>query len=289
MLGQRPHRFHRTRPPLRRHLRRRPPHRRLSQRPTRRPHRRQARRQLLSCSRSIVTRRTAAFALAMALVFASAIASASEVGSDGLPLNGMAPLYFTLPNGPYKQVSASLSLPEVPTNTHWYANWVMIVGQPAGAAHQAFVQIGLIRRPHQTRLLYLFCAWQAKQQPRIEFRQLRKVANAPHRFTIAEILDGFVLTADGREVMRFRMPKLAQSHTYVQIGPEVFAEGDALSGDVLYAAIGSYNHWKRVGQSGTCRYENHGVSLVRTGLVWTSAGRFDRKEPSRFMGDCKNF
>jgi hypothetical protein len=224
----------------------------------------------------------------MALVFSAAIANAQEAGSDGLPLNGMAPLYFALPKSGNEAVSALLALPQVQTNKHWYANWIMIVGQPAGSAHQTFVQVGLIRRPDQNHALYVFSAWQTEQQPRIEFRLFYTVADSPHRFTIAQIQNLFVLIADGRELARLRMPGLAQAHRYGQIGPEVFAEGDALSGEVLYAATSSHNLWKRVGDPETCRYENHGVSLRRTGEVWTSTGHFDRKESSGFKGNCSN-
>jgi len=227
----------------------------------------------------------------MALVCASAVASTAETGSDGLPLNGMAPLYFPLPNGRNKSVSARLTLPEVPANKHWYANWVMIVGKPADAPHDAFVQVGLIRRPGQSRSPYIFCAWQSAQQSRIEFRQLHAVADSPHRFAIVQLQGVFRLIVDGRELARLRMPSLAQpqSRPYAQIGPEVFAEGDALSGDVLYAAISYNNSWKRVGEADSCRYENHGVSLRDSRGVWTSFGRFDRMKPSQFRGNCSGF
>lgn len=223
----------------------------------------------------------------MALVCSGAVAGATETGSDGLPLNGMAPLYFPLPMSGDKAVSAVLALPEVSANKHWYANWIMIVGQPDGAAHDAFVQVGLIRRPDQNRSPYIFCAWQAQEQPRIEFRQLHTVADTPHRFTIAQTQRFFVLIVDGREAMRLRMPSLARAHAYAQVGPEVFGEGDALSGEVLYAATGSEHLWKRVGEPDSCRYENHGVSLRITGAAWASTGHFDRNEPSGFKGNCK--
>lgn len=224
----------------------------------------------------------------MALAFGTAVASTGETGSDGLPLNGMAPLYFPLPKGSNKAVSGVLALAEVPANKHWYANWIMIVGQPAGAAHDAFVQVGLIRQPDHSRSPYLFCAWQTEHESRIEFRQLHWVADSPHRFAIAQTQSLFVLIADGREVMRLRMPSLGRAHDYAQIGPEVFAEGDALSGEVQYAAISSDNLWKRVGEPDSCRYENHGVSLRSSGEIWQSTGQFDRNAPSGFKGNCNN-
>ena len=225
--------------------------------------------------------------LAVALLSCTSVASTNETGSDGLPLNGMAPLYFTLPNGTDRAVSTLITLPELPTNKHWYANWVMIVGRPNGATHDAFVQVGLIRRPDQSRLPYVFCAWQTEQQPRIQFQQIHLTADGPHRFTILQIQNTFALIADGREVMRVPMSSLAQTHTtYAQVGPEVYAEGEALSGNVLYAAVSSNNIWKRVGEPDACRYENHGVLLRRTGEVWVSTGRFDRTQPSGFKGRC---
>lgn len=224
----------------------------------------------------------------MLLFSGGAAASTSETGSDGLPLNGMAPLYAALPKSGHRAVSADITLPEVAANTHWYANWVMIVGRPAGAAHDAFVQVGLIRRPDQDRLLHVFCAWQSEHEPRLEYRQLHTVSDRPHRFAIEQAGDVFVLVADGRELMRMRMPGLGSAHTYAQIGPEVYAEGESLSGNVLYVATSSDNVWKRVGNSNTCRYENHGVSLRMSGRVWTSTGQFDRKQPSSFKGNCSD-
>lgn len=236
----------------------------------------------------MATRSIAAFVLATVLASSTAVASTSETGSDGLPLNGMAPLYLPLPRSDQRGVSALITLPQVAANKHWYANWVMIVGQPAGAAHPAFVQVGLIRRPDQNRLPYMFYALQTGQQPRIEYRQLQAVSDSPHRFTIEQIRDVFILIADGRELTRLRMSGLGRAHSYAQIGPEVSAEGEALSGEVLYAAVSSNNAWKGVGNSNTCRYENHGVSLLIAGRVWTSTGQFDRKQPSSFKGNCSD-
>lgn len=236
----------------------------------------------------ISTRNVLCVAVASALVLCGAGANANEVGSDGAPLNGMAPLYVHVARGDQRAASATLTLPAVRGNKGWYANWIMLVGQSSALSHQVFVQIGLIRRPDQDSKLHVFVAWQGAN-PRITYRQAGTASDVPHRFAIAQDRSSFALLEDGRTIDEIRIPELAQaSRTYVEIGPEVFAEGDALSGSVLFAALNGGNSWKSLQTAHLCRYENHGTVLRYASGRWNASGRFDRRLPSEFHGVCAN-
>ncbi|MHB8178824.1 MAG: hypothetical protein ACYDA5_06720 [Vulcanimicrobiaceae bacterium] len=199
----------------------------------------------------------------------------------------MAPLYISLAHGQRRAVAATLSLPAVAANASWYANWIMIVGEPTGTPHQIFVQIGLVRRPDINKRLHVFIASQDVHQQHLVYRQLAAVSNSTHRFVIAQNGDVFTLLADGREVQRIQMPTLANAtRAYAQIGPEVFAQGDALSGNVLYAATYAHHEWHPVDTQDVCRYENHGVSLHYVDGIWMARGWFNRRLPSTFQGNC---
>lgn len=162
----------------------------------------------------------------------------------------------------------------------------MLVGHDPSVAHQMFVQIGFIRRPDQDSKLHVFAAWQGTSS-QITYRQIGTIADGPHRFAIAEDGDAFLLMADGRTIAVVDLPELAQAAgAYVEIGPEVYAEGDALSGSVLYAAINEGEGWTSLQSAGLCRYENHGTMLRYSDGQWNAGGRFDRRLSSAFHGSC---
>lgn len=227
--------------------------------------------------------------MAVTLVFCGASASAGQIGSDGKPLNGIALLYAHLPSRQDGAgVDATLALPAVPSNASWYANWIMIVGQSPGMAHQTFVQIGLIRRPPVARGLHYFIAWQRAKEHAVRFRQLARVSEGAHRFAIARSRNGFVLWADNREIERIDMPSLAAAtRVYAQVGPEVYAQGDAASGIITYIGIEQHGGWRPFNPRKPCRYANHGLMLRRRNDRWVAAGRFENGLPSGFHGDCR--
>lgn len=198
----------------------------------------------------------------------------------------MAPLYVHFAAGDERAASARLTLPAATANKGWYANWIMLVGQSSAAAHQMFVQIGLIRRPDQDSKLHVFVAWQGAG-PSITYRQVGTTSDAPHRLAITQERSSFSLLEDGRTIAALSLPELAQApRAYVEIGPEVFAEGDALSGGVLSAALSDGKDWKPVRSADLCRYENHGTVLRYSDGQWNAGGRFDRSLPSAFQGSC---
>lgn len=226
--------------------------------------------------------------LASAFALCGAVASASEVGSDGAPLNGMAPLYVHMAPADLRAASAALTLPRVPANKAWYANWIMVVGSSPSVSHQMFVQIGLIRRPDQDVKLHVFVASQETDQ-RIAYREVGTTSDGTHRFVISQDRDRFALSIDGKAVLALNLPELAKApRAYVEIGPEVFAEGDALAGSVQYAAIDDGDDWKPMRGNELCRYENHGTVLLHRNRRWIASGRFNRSLPSQFRGTCAN-
>lgn len=196
-----------------------------------------------------------------------------------LTLNGMAPIYVPMQNGPHHRVKATLSLPPVRGNKQWYANWVMLVSDAPHAKHQVFVQIGLIRRPALGNDLRIFVAWQGQRDPRIGYEEVGVIDEGRH--TVSLVQDGAHFTAfvEGQRIAQVTnvFYTSARSRIYAEIGPEVYAEGDRLAGTVS------------IPSAATCRFSNHGVTLVPAAGAWSAHGRFDRHLNSFFLGDCSAF
>lgn len=198
----------------------------------------------------------------------------------------MAPLYFHIAPSRHRAASATLTLPAVHSNKSWYCNWIMLVGSTPSVPHQIFVQIGLIRLSDADSQLRVFVASQGDAQ-HVTYEQFGATTEGVHRFTIAQNGTVFALSMDGKPVKLLNLPILAEApHAYVEIGPEVYAEGDTPSGSVLYAGIDDGADWRAFPTAEVCRYENHGTILLRQGDRWSASGTFDRRLPSNFLGYC---
>ena len=198
-----------------------------------------------------------------------------------------APLYVHAPRAAQRVAAATLTLPNVPSNRSWYANWIMLAGESPAIGHQLFVQIGMIRRATDDPRLHVFVAWRGADSSGIEYRQYGHLAEGAHRFSIAQNAESFALFADDREIVRLRLTPLAHAaRAYFEIGPEVEAEGDMLSGEILAAAWRTSAGWNGAGDQQLCRYENHGLSLRYEHGAWSAHGRFDRALPSAYSGAC---
>ncbi|MGC8485302.1 MAG: hypothetical protein ACP5O6_06665 [Candidatus Baltobacteraceae bacterium] len=223
-----------------------------------------------------------------------AYSSAAIVGSDGKPLNGMAPLMLLFPARSLSQkrvVRAVLTLPKISSNRSWYANWVMITGySPTDASQQVFVQVGLIRQPKQRGALHLFFAYQRPIDGKsIHFVDLGKVAGGAHRFSISlDASNEVEAKMDGRLVEK-RM-HIEMNDSYAQIGPEVRAEGDTLSGSIRNPEVVAGTLRGKIIPAAVCRFDNHGVQLSPTGGdTYVATGVFDRSARSSFIGKCADF
>lgn len=221
---------------------------------------------------------------ALALWFIAPWAGAAEVGSDGQPLNGMAPLYAPFSSSQRRTIEARLTLPEEKTNKDWYANWVMIVGSTPASKHQVFVQVGAIRRPGVYKGARVFIATQDIYDSKIRYFEFGALTEGEHTFAIVGRGARYTMFADGKQV---GIPLIiAFVHAYAEVGPEVYAQGDRLVGDVR--AVVAHSGESRIALQGgdVCRYLNHGAELVFDRGVYHAHGMFDRKKASRFEGNC---
>jgi hypothetical protein len=214
-----------------------------------------------------------------------ATSRADQLGSDGRLLNGMAPLYAPFPfgQGPHG-VRADVTLPLVSSNKQWYANWIMIVGTAPRAEHQVFVQVGIIRRPGLFDGVRSFVSWQGVHDTAIGYREYDTIADGVHQLRIQETPVGFAPMIDGKPIGE-AIP-IPFSSAYAQVGPEVYAEGDRLSGSVSNASVSSGAAVNGLSGSRVCHYENHGVVLVADAATYSASGVFMRSLPSTFLGDC---
>src|SRR5690242_7812876 len=120
-----------------------------------------------------------------------------------------APLYVHAPRTVQRAASATLTLPNVPSNRSWYANWIMLAGESPAIDHQLFVQVGMIRRAKDDPRLHVFVAWRGAGAAGIEYRQYGHLTEGAHRFSIAQNAESFALFADDREIARVRLTPLA--------------------------------------------------------------------------------
>lgn len=224
-------------------------------------------------------------AMFMATALLSTAAQATETGSDGKILNGMAPLYVPFPGSAERVVRAALTLPEYKSNKNWYSNWVMVVGTAKGASHAVFVQVGIIRRPGEYEGARTFIAWQNASDSSVNYQEYGSVGDGSHTIEIKETSSGFTFFVDEKPVgSPIAIPF---TKAYAQVGPEVYAEGDTLVGAEQNITIGSGSTKKNVVGDNVCRYINHGVQLSPgTDGAFTASGIFTRSEPSQFLGDC---
>ena len=220
--------------------------------------------------------------------------SATMVGSDGKPLNGMAPLMVVFPahSPPQKRVvSAILTLPRISSNRSWYANWVMITGySPTDSSQQVFVQVGLIRQPQKNDALHLFIAFQRPTDGKsIHFVDLGKVAEGAHHFSIALDSSNEVnAEMDGRLVEK--PLHIDMKDAYAQIGPEVHAEGDTLSGSIRNPDVMAGTVHTLINPANVCYFDNRGVRLIPTRRgAYVASGSLNQLLPSSFRGKCAAF
>lgn len=211
------------------------------------------------------------------------VCSAEEVGSDGLRLNGMAPVYAQIRNP--INVQATLLLPNVPTNSSWYSNWIMIVDRPTPNSHASFIQIGLIRNV-QRHGLQAFVSYQGRDDLQISYKTVASnVSEGAHTFRIRQVERNVVFSMDGRIVNYLTFA--VRRNAYLQAGPEVFAEGDRASG--VLSAIETEQRLVLPTSPSICRYENHGISLMPSGDKFIAFGIFNRAKRSGFLGNCSGF
>ncbi|MHB8140186.1 MAG: hypothetical protein ACYDHD_02840 [Vulcanimicrobiaceae bacterium] len=196
----------------------------------------------------------------------------------------MAPLYIPFAPGSNHRVEAELILPAVPANKSWYANWVMIVGQANNSAHPVFFQAGEIRRPGVYHGEHVFIAWQGATDKHVVYRDLNPLGQGMHNVAIVEKRNTFTAFVDGKPV-GFSM-KIPMLKPYAQIGPEVYAQGDTLSGTVEKVRVSANGRRTNVDPATVCHYKNHGVALSHNGSTFIASGTFDQLRESGFTGEC---
>jgi hypothetical protein len=200
----------------------------------------------------------------------------------------MALLYATTGVRDVSLFQADIALPQQKTNRSWYASWLMTL--PYGdRATEAFVQVGLLCEAGGDADVWPFVAY------RHEGREIVFQTFAPRHTSKAANVQidssGQVirLRIDGHTL--FETPKDAfftsvqSAHLYFQLGDEVSAYGDHVSGTLSDIQVRRpTGMWPYLP---SCTYADHGLSILASGDRWRGAGVF-RPGPGEFHGTWDN-
>ncbi|HVA29330.1 MAG TPA: hypothetical protein VNF68_14200, partial [Candidatus Baltobacteraceae bacterium] len=122
--------------------------------------------------------------------------------------------------------------------------------------------------------------WQSAADTSIHYSELAPLADATHLVELRETASGFAAYLDSRPVGPIIAMPFATA--YAQIGPEVYAEGNALAGTVRNVVVASGSTIDRASGSNVCHYINHGAALAFSDGSYVATGTFSRNKPSRF-------
>lgn len=204
-------------------------------------------------------------------LFLVALGAEAPLG-DLRPTNGLAILYIDPPDAGSLSLAATLSLPNRPENSKWYATWIMILA--SGDRNTVpFLQCGLIRWRGSHFAAVPFIAYRDRNGY-FSFRQVGpsvgdKAVQQQIRFS-----QGFLTVKFGR---RLQLLKAASDffsigqYIYFQAGDEVAIYGDHLSGTLGELWVEG-DHAKRQRPTIVCRYADSGLHLSMAKDLWVGSG-----------------
>jgi hypothetical protein len=176
-------------------------------------------------------------------------------------------------------IVARLTLPDVPSNRHWFADWVMIIDKKD---RRRTVQIGLMRRPEFDHRLRVYIGYSAPGQ-RWHYQDFR-IAEGPHSVAITRDGDRFSFQIDG-ELQQTRAV-LGMDLPYAQVGAQISNRADAISGVVAQLLAGPHGGLMPVELLDICRYDNHGLTFVNRNGDIVATGAYGPGLATGYHGNC---
>lgn len=166
-------------------------------------------------------------------------------------------------------IQADLALPEQKDNKSWYACWIMLL--PYAYERTApFIQVGLIRWPGSGSYPWYFYALREPGKPLV-FKTARPAQSETAVARIQTTATEITLIVDGQTLVREpRILITGNSKTYFQLGDEVSAYGDSMSGRVSDVEALSDNVMVPI--SPDCAYSDAGITLQTGTDGWGASG-----------------
>ena len=212
-----------------------------------------------------------------------------EIPQEPAVPNGTAVAYVKGPLSGSYSLAGTLTLASIPTNRSWYCDWLMVVANRRHAAHQPFIQVGLMRWARNGYRLSAFVA-KSNGSPTIAYEDAGILRDGPHAVAMRARGDTIHLDVDGREVRAYPLKSLfaKDDPLYGQLAGEVIKPGDRITGTIRAVAIATHGEPLHP-YTGMCRYDDRGlhVDATQSGLV--VGGTLDPARKSRFSAACKGF
>lgn len=203
-----------------------------------------------------------------------ALLAALTTGSSMATPHGFAVFYTRNQLGGMHALQATLTLPEQKSNKSWYACWIMLVPYIESST-APFAQVGLIRWPGSGPRAWYFYAIRRLGEPLI-FKAIGPAKGASTLARIEITRTDIALIADGQPLLQEPRNLVGGQdlRTYFQLGDEVSAYGDSISGRV--SAIEGDTGNFAVPIEPDCGYSDSGISLGHADAAWQGTGRLRR-------------
>lgn len=190
------------------------------------------------------------------------------------------------------RLEGTFSLPRLPFNGGWYAEWITYTEKPTQQdPFPPFVQVGLIRTRETDLAVQPFVAQLRRGERRALLRTFATIANGPHRLGFQATGGTLAFDVDGAakySVATRDVTAPGANAPYLQIGYELSAPDDRAQGSIRALALsyGSKRDLLALDTAGlSCTFSSNGISWQTEPAALVATGKFDAAMPD--VGRCK--
>ena len=188
------------------------------------------------------------------------------------------------------KISAQVSLPEKSQNRSWYTCWLMILPKDSSKG-TPYVQVGLMRRPPNGSILRAFVAAKLRNSSDYYYSDSAEtISRNNFAKAVAEIdvsQKFIILKIDGHSLLRLSTSKYfshsAYSSLYGQLGSELSAVGDTVSGSINNITIVNSGDSKANFYEPYCGFSSAGLHLSRNLDEFIATGSLSTKGTGSFI------
>jgi len=223
---------------------------------------------------------TASIALG-ALSWCAACSSPYVPPQHADPSHAIATVYVQKPLDRGFRLEGNFSLPRMPFNGGWYANWITYTAKPTALVpFPPFIQVGLIRTRERDFALQPFVAMLPHGKS-VTLHTYDSISNGPHRLSLESKGGMLAFDVDGAE--KYRTPGRdivapGVATAYLQIGHELSAQDDRAKGSIRALAF-SYGSKTALAALDThalaCSFSSNGVVWKTAPAALIATGKFD--------------
>jgi hypothetical protein len=196
-------------------------------------------------------------------------------------IHAIASVYIREPLEGGFRLEGTFSLPRMPFNKGWYADWFTITKKPATSLKvPPFLQVGLIRSPDTEFALQPFVALKPYDKG-VALHVLGTVSDGSHRIAFESSKGSLTFSVDGK--VRYQVPVhalfgSAERSTYLQIGHELSVQDDYAKGSIRDVAFSSGANVRLAALDMgilACSFSSNGVSWKPSANSLIASGKFD--------------